>query len=63
MFGADKAKLAWEAGSKAIDLIEQIVKSEQIDCEFMRCRAYIYASDENQILGLEEALCVCKTGI
>ena len=60
MFGKELAKLAWEAGGKGIDLIEKIVETEKIDCEFMRCPAYIYASDENQILGLEEEHATAK---
>lgn len=48
MFGAKDAALIWESGGRAIDTIEAIVKKEHIDCEFMRCPAYIYAADEHE---------------
>ena len=45
-FGAERAALAWKSGRRAIDEIEQIVRREAIDCEFMRVPAYVYAADE-----------------
>lgn len=44
LFGKKKAKLVWESGGKAIDLIEKIVSDEKIDCDFKRCSAFIYTS-------------------
>jgi glycine/D-amino acid oxidase-like deaminating enzyme/nitrite reductase/ring-hydroxylating ferredoxin subunit len=42
-FGADKAKLVADSFAKATDLIENIVRSEQIDCAFERLDGYLYA--------------------
>lgn len=33
----------WQAGQRAIDDIERIVRKEDIECEFMRCDLYIVA--------------------
>ncbi len=46
MFGRRKAKAIWGAGQDAVLEYEKIVKEENIDCEFVRCSAYIFAPDE-----------------
>lgn len=52
-FGARRAKSIWQAGEQAINRIETIVKTENIDCEFQRCSARIYASNEKEYKKLE----------
>ena len=42
-FGRDHAQAVWDAGLAALAQIETIVQAEQIDCEFMRVPAYLYA--------------------
>jgi glycine/D-amino acid oxidase-like deaminating enzyme len=54
MFGTHSASEIWKSGERAIDLIENIVETEKIDCEFMRCPAYFYALDESDIDSLDE---------
>lgn len=49
MYGEDKARLVWQAGIEAINKLEQIVVREEIDCDFLRCPAYVYAADQKQI--------------
>lgn len=44
--GEEKAKLAINAHTKAIDTIEQIVKSEEIDCDFSRLDGYLVEAEE-----------------
>lgn len=43
MVGSEKAKLIIESHGAAMNLIEKIVKDEQIDCEFMRCDNVVFA--------------------
>jgi glycine/D-amino acid oxidase-like deaminating enzyme/nitrite reductase/ring-hydroxylating ferredoxin subunit len=42
--GPNAARQAWEAGRTAIDMIEQIVEEQKIDCEFERLPGYLHAS-------------------
>jgi glycine/D-amino acid oxidase-like deaminating enzyme/nitrite reductase/ring-hydroxylating ferredoxin subunit len=49
-WGDEKAKLLWQSGKDIIDLLETIIKEENIECEFKRCPAYIFANNE---LGFE----------
>jgi glycine/D-amino acid oxidase-like deaminating enzyme len=53
MVGPQKAKSIWQAGEQAINRIERIVKKEEIDCEFQRCSARIYASSEKEFRALK----------
>jgi glycine/D-amino acid oxidase-like deaminating enzyme len=55
IYGKKKTQLIWESHGKAIDLIEQIIKTEKIDCEFMRCSnfAYINSQDDSEVLEKE----------
>lgn len=46
MFGAERAALVWKSGRSAIDEMERVIATEAIDCDFVRCPAYIYATDE-----------------
>jgi glycine/D-amino acid oxidase-like deaminating enzyme len=48
MFGRGGTKAIWQSHGKAIDLIEKIVKDEEIECEFMRCPNYLYAAERSQ---------------
>lgn len=43
IFDLDRAEAVWRSGEKAIQLIENVVKAEQIDCEFERMPVHIYA--------------------
>jgi glycine/D-amino acid oxidase-like deaminating enzyme len=54
MYGENDAKLIWQSGKKAIDKIEQITRDEKIDCEFMRCPAFIFTTDKKQLKSLDE---------
>jgi glycine/D-amino acid oxidase-like deaminating enzyme/nitrite reductase/ring-hydroxylating ferredoxin subunit len=42
--GEGTARIVWESGKRAIDLIEEIVTKEKIDCEFKRVPAYVYTN-------------------
>jgi glycine/D-amino acid oxidase-like deaminating enzyme/nitrite reductase/ring-hydroxylating ferredoxin subunit len=43
-FGADQAALAWYGGACALDLIEQIVTENRIECEFRRTPGFLTAA-------------------
>jgi len=43
-FGMDIARLVWDAGEDAILQIEEIVKGESLDCQFVRVPGYLHAS-------------------
>lgn len=45
LFGAEKARLAADSHRAAIDLVEEIVKEEFIDCDFERLDGYLVCND------------------
>jgi glycine/D-amino acid oxidase-like deaminating enzyme/nitrite reductase/ring-hydroxylating ferredoxin subunit len=47
VWGRDGAKAFWEAGAAAIDQISEIVRSNQIDCEFKWVPGYLHARLEH----------------
>ena len=53
--GEEHAKLAVAAHTSAIDQIEQIVRDENIDCDFTRLDGYLFEAEENED-DLEEEL-------
>jgi glycine/D-amino acid oxidase-like deaminating enzyme/nitrite reductase/ring-hydroxylating ferredoxin subunit len=53
-FGLQRAALVWQSGRQAIDELERIITEEKIDCDFMRCPAYIYATDEAGLQKIHE---------
>ncbi len=59
-FGQSKAALVWESGRTAIDELERIIKTESIDCDFMRCPANIYAADEKGFEQLKNTEALAK---
>jgi glycine/D-amino acid oxidase-like deaminating enzyme len=49
LHGVEGAKLAVESHARAIDLIEQIVHKEQIDCDFKRVPGYLFLDPEHEL--------------
>ncbi len=60
MFGREDTHTVIDAHRKAIDLIEELVRRHNIECEFVRCGNYIYADTEEEAIGLEEELIYYK---
>jgi glycine/D-amino acid oxidase-like deaminating enzyme/nitrite reductase/ring-hydroxylating ferredoxin subunit len=60
VFGKDSSKAAWEAGGAAINTIERIVQSEQIDCQFRRVPGYLHASLKEDRDEHEDLLSDCQ---
>lgn len=44
----------WKSGAEAIDRLEQIVKTEKINCEFVRCQFCRYALSDDDISSLKD---------
>ncbi len=53
-FGTEFAKLYLESNEKAIRTIEDIVKKENIDCDFMRTDNYIYTCTEEYLQRIKD---------
>jgi glycine/D-amino acid oxidase-like deaminating enzyme len=53
-FGKATSKKILESHGAAIDIIEHIVKTEKIDCEFVRCSNYNYANTDDEFESLKE---------
>lgn len=59
--GLGNARLAKESQTQAIDQIEEIVKAESIDCEFLRVDGYLFLAPETVPLEvLSNELDACK---
>jgi glycine/D-amino acid oxidase-like deaminating enzyme/nitrite reductase/ring-hydroxylating ferredoxin subunit len=59
-FGKERAALVWQAGFFALDVIEAVVRRENIDCDFRRVPTFLHAAlrdgDEFEDLKREAAL-------
>ena len=55
-FGTEKAKLAAESHTVAVNKIEQIVRDEQIDCDFERVEGYLFLHPTDDIESLKSDL-------
>lgn len=55
-FGTEKAKLAAESHTVAVNKIEQIVRDEQIDCDFERVDGYLFLHPTDEIESLKSDL-------
>lgn len=44
-YGRERARLAYESHSAAIDLIEAAVSAERIDCDFVRLDGFLFAAE------------------
>src|SRR3569833_4373010 len=58
--GADKARLVAESHSAAVDLIESIVQSEVIDCDFERLDGYLFVPRGDAPAPLREELVAAR---
>lgn len=52
--GRKKAELYAKANQEAIDAYEKLIQKNRIDCEFIRCPAYLYTTTEENILPVKE---------
>ena len=56
MFGEEKTRLAAQSHTAAIDFIDQVVRKENIQCDFMRVDGYLFLHPSDEISTLEEEL-------
>ena len=56
LHGADGARLAAQSHKAAIDTIESIISSENIDCDFARVDGYLFAAPERSKHELQQEL-------
>ena len=59
-FGVDGSKVAYQSHAAAIDFIEQLSRSEHIDCGFKRQDAYLFPADGTATAELEKELDAAK---
>jgi glycine/D-amino acid oxidase-like deaminating enzyme/nitrite reductase/ring-hydroxylating ferredoxin subunit len=57
--GEDEARLLYQSQAAAIDRIEQIVRSEAIDCDFARCDGYLFLGEGDDPKVLEKEIETC----
>jgi glycine/D-amino acid oxidase-like deaminating enzyme/nitrite reductase/ring-hydroxylating ferredoxin subunit len=53
-FGEEKSLQYAQANEAAIGLVEEIVKENEIDCDFKRVPAYVFTQDEEYVKKLED---------
>lgn len=59
-YNLDVAKAYYEANNKALDLIERIIKSNDINCDFERLTSYVFTEQASYLKDLQEEYEVCK---
>ena len=57
-YGEEYAKKYLEANEKAIKNIKQIIKEEQIDCDFSMQKSYVYTTKEDEVLEIQKEVAV-----
>ncbi|WP_168196380.1 FAD-dependent oxidoreductase [Bdellovibrio sp. NC01] len=59
--GKEKAQLSYQSHHEAIDLLEQIAREENIDCDFKRVDGYLFLGEGDDIQTLQKELEAAKT--
>lgn len=59
-YGEESAKLYYDINNQALDLIESIIKENNIECNFERLPSYIFTENENYLDELIEEYKICK---
>ena len=60
LYGEEKTKLAAQSHTAAIDLVEKIIKDENIDCDFQRVTGYLFLHPSDEIATLQKELTATK---
>ena len=53
-YGEEYARKYLEANEQAIENIKQIIEKEQIECEFSHKKAYVYTTNEDEVIEIEK---------
>lgn len=59
-YDLERAKSYYEANNKALDLMESIIKENNIDCNFERLPSYIFTESDDYIKDIKKEFEVCK---
>jgi glycine/D-amino acid oxidase-like deaminating enzyme/nitrite reductase/ring-hydroxylating ferredoxin subunit len=59
-YGLEKAKLYAQSNEKAIDFIEQQVKTHRINCDFKRLPAFVYTQENQYVKDIENEVAAAK---
>jgi len=56
MHGRDGARIAWQAGRQAIEMLDQIIRRERLECQWLRVPGYLHSpvGEENNDQQLRE---------
>ncbi|MBI2474607.1 MAG: FAD-binding oxidoreductase [Candidatus Taylorbacteria bacterium] len=52
LYDRESARMVWQSGVDAIDMIETSIIENKIDCEFMRCDQFIFAGEPKEWRGI-----------
>lgn len=58
--GEEQARQLYQSLAAAIDRIEEIVRSESIDCDFARCDGYLFLGEGDVLDILEKEIAACR---
>ncbi len=59
-FNEDHARAAWSAGARAIELIEEIVRTAELDCGFKRVPGFLFTETEAGAAHIEKEHAACE---
>lgn len=59
-FGPERAKIYADSNQWAIEEMERIIRKENIDCDFVRAPAYVYALTDSELKSVEREVEVCE---
>jgi glycine/D-amino acid oxidase-like deaminating enzyme/nitrite reductase/ring-hydroxylating ferredoxin subunit len=60
LHGEERARLAADSHAAAVSRIEEIVRSEGIDCDFTRLDGYLFVPEGDDLSQLERELAACR---
>lgn len=60
LYGIENARIVYDSQARAIDMIERIVREEEIDCDFERLDGYLFLSPGDDITEINDELEACK---
>lgn len=59
LHGHDFTKAYYQANEEAIDSVEEIAKSHQLDCNFQRLDSIVYTDDSQKIMAIQDEYQTC----
>ncbi|RDY29334.1 FAD-dependent oxidoreductase [Romboutsia weinsteinii] len=59
-YGMDVARLYYKANESALNLIEEIIKENKIDCHFERLSSYIFTERDDYVKDIQDEYKICS---